>query len=85
MRESKTTPVGRLRERLELTQEKMAFELQCAQSSIYDAETKGPPGRRLGFLIWDLWRDELHELRISLDDLLRPFPSPPRDDSRPAA
>lgn len=78
-------PVGQLRERLKFTQSRMAEKLDCTQSVVHDLENLGPPSREMALLLWDTWRNELHELRISLDDLLRPFPAPPRDNSRPAA
>ncbi len=78
-------PVRRLRERLGYSQQKMAEKLGTNQPTIAHFEYKEAPGKRFGFLIWDLYRDELHELRITLDDLLRPWERPQGDDPRHAA
>jgi transcriptional regulator with XRE-family HTH domain len=81
-------PVRRLRKYLDMSQSQFAAVLDSTQATVAGFETKAPPGRRLGFAIWDQWRNELHELRITLDDLFRPFPVEEQDetdDTRPAA
>ena len=70
----KMTPIARIRDHLHLSQAAFGKAVGTQQAEISRMENtkrRVKPSRTVALAIWVGWRSDLHELRITLEDLLR--------------